>query len=111
MKRITKRIAAALLAAVMLFPTAASAAITNDDGEVMVRVGLASGSKHNSIGQLTCANLQNVDGYGSGYRFGYYDEDLNFVELASSDEYITQLAIMKTQNLSYGYDSAEGRYT
>jgi len=111
MKKITKRIAAALLAAVMLFPAAATAVHTNDEGEIMVRVGLASGSKHNAIGQLTCANLQNVDGYGMGYRFGYYDDDLNFVELARTDEDVSQLAIMKTQNLCYGYDNEQGRYT
>ena len=111
MKRFTKRIAAALLAAVMLLPVPAMAAATNDEGELIVRVGLASGSKHNAIGQLACAHLQNVDGNGSGYRFGYYDEDLNFVELARSEDDVDQVAIMKTQNLCYGYDSEQGRYT
>ena len=108
MKRFTKRLAAALLAAVMLVPAPAMAAATNDEGELIVRVGLASGSKHNAIGQLTCAHLQNVDGYGSGYRFGYYDEDLNFIELARSEDDVAQVAIMKTQNLCYGYDSEQG---
>jgi len=111
MKKITKRLASALLAAVMLMPTAAMAAPTNDDGEIMVRVGLASSSNHNAIGQLACAHLQNADGYGSGYRFGYYDEDLNFIELARTEEEVTQVAVMKTQNLCYGYDSEQGRYT
>ena len=95
----------------MLVPAPAMAAATNDEGELIVRVGLASGSKHNAIGQLTCAHLQNVDGYGSGYRFGYYDEDLNFIELARSEDDVAQVAIMKTQNLCYGYDSEQGRYT
>lgn len=45
-------------------------------GEEMVRVGLAYGS-----GALVGANLENNTGYGSGYRFGYFDEDLRFEEL------------------------------
>ncbi len=111
MKKMTKRITAALLTALMLLPTVAMAATTNMDGEIMVRVGLASGSKHNAIGQLPCAHLENADGYGAGYRFGYYDKDLNFVELARTGSEVTQVAVMKTQNLCYGYDSGQGRYT
>ena len=111
MNKITKRLAAALLAAVMLLPTTAMAATYNDDGEIMVRVGLASSSKHNALGQLACAHLQNAEDYGSGFRFGYYDEDLNFEELADTDEDITQIAVVKTQNLCYGYDSEQGRTT
>ena len=30
---------------------------------------------------LVGANLENNTGYGSGYRFGYFDEDLRFEEL------------------------------
>ncbi|MBQ8801271.1 MAG: SpoIID/LytB domain-containing protein [Clostridium sp.] len=111
MNKITKRLAAALLAAVMLLPTTAMAATYNDDGDIMVRVGLASGSKHNALGQLACAHLQNAEDYGSGFRFGYYDEDLNFEELADTDEDIAQIAVVKTQNLCYGYDSEQGRTT
>ena len=114
MKKITKTIAAAVLAAAMMLPVLpipAAAATTNEDGEIMIRVGLASSSRHNALGQLACAHLENADGYGEGYRFGYYDEDLNFVELARTDDAVTQLAMMKTQNLCYGYDSAQGRYT
>ena len=111
MKKIMKRLAAALLAAVMLVPTGAMAAATNDAGELVVRVGLASSSKHNAIGALACANLQNAEGHGAGFRFGYYDENLNFVELARTDYSVTQAAVVKTQNLCYGYDSEQGRYT
>lgn len=111
MNKITKKLAAAFLAAVMLLPAPAMAATYNDDGELMVRVGLASSSKHNALGQLACAHLQNVDGYGAGFRFGYYDEDLNFEQLAYTDEDITQIAVMKTQNLCYGYDSEQERVT
>ena len=52
----------------------------------MVRVGLAYGS-----GALVNANLENNTGYGSGYRMGYFDDDLDFVELARTDEDETQI--------------------
>ena len=111
MKRTMKRLAAALLAAVLLIPTGAMAAATNDEGDLVVRVGLASSSKHNAIGTLACANLQNVESHGAGFRFGYYDENLNFVELARTDYHVTQAAVIKTQNLCYGYDKDQDRYT
>ena len=60
------------LAFVLCVPTAGAAR----RGEEMVRVGLAYGS-----GALVGANLENNTGYGSGYRFGYFDEDLRFEEL------------------------------
>ena len=59
----------------------------------MVRVGLAYGS-----GALVNANLENNTGYGSGYRMGYFDDDLDFVELARTDEDETQITMLKTQN-------------
>ena len=111
MKKITKRLAAIMLAAAVMMPTGAMAATYNDDGDIMVRVGLASSSKHNELGQLACAHLQNADGYGEGFSFGYYDEDLNFEELAHTDDDVTAVAVMKTQNLCYGYDEEQGRYT
>ena len=67
MKKITKTIAAAVLAAAMMLPVLpipAAAATTNEDGEIMIRVGLASSSRHNALGQLACAHLENADGYG-----------------------------------------------
>ena len=86
-----------------------AAAARGDD--VTVRVGLASAYYHNSLGELEAAHLENEDGYGAGYRFGYYDEDLNFVELARTDPTTTQVAVLKTTNLTYGYSSALGKYT
>ena len=111
MRKITKRLAAILLTAAVMMPTGAMAATYNDDGDIMVRVGLASSSKHNELGQLACAQLQNADGYGEGFRFGYYDDDLNFEEVAWTDDDVTAISIMKTQNMSYGYDKEQGRYT
>ena len=111
MRKIMRRLAAAVLAAAVMLPTTAMAATYNDAGDIMIRVGLASSSKHNELGQLACANLQNVSRHGEGFAFGYYDDDLNFEELAYTDDDVEQIAIMKTQNLCYGYDGDQGRYT
>ena len=45
-------------------------------GEEMVRVGLAYGS-----GALERATLENNTAYGSGYRYGYFHEDLRIEQL------------------------------
>ena len=81
--------AAVLLAVVLALPTALAAG----SGGEMVRVGLAYGS-----GALVNANLENNTGYGSGYRMGYFDDDLDFVELAWTDKDETQITMVKTQN-------------
>ena len=81
--------AAVLLAVVLALPTVLAAG----SGGEMVRVGLAYGS-----GALVNANLENNTGYGSGYRMGYFDDDLDFVELARTDEDETQITMVKTQN-------------
>ena len=67
------------------------------DGSDMLRVGLTHAS-----GGLTAANLENNTGYGSGYRFGYFDSALSFVELARTDSSQTRISMLKSQNLWYG---------
>ena len=79
------------LAFVLCVPTAGAAR----RGEEMVRVGLAYGS-----GALVGANLENNTGYGSGYRFGYFDGDLTFQLLGYTSE--TTVSMVKTQNVYYG---------
>ena len=75
------KITAAALTLCLALPLVPAAAADRGE-EVTVRVGLASSYYHNALGELEAAHLENEDGYGEGYRFGYYDEDLNFVELA-----------------------------
>lgn len=104
------KITAAALTLCLALPLVPAAAADRGE-EVTVRVGLASSYYHNSLGELEAAHLENEDGYGEGYRFGYYDEDLNFVELARTDHGTTQVAVLKTTNLTYGYSSALGKYT
>lgn len=113
MKKILIKFAAVLLAAVLCVPVlpSAHAVKTNSQGEIMVRVGLASTSSHTSTSALEAAHLENVSGYGAGYRFGYYDDNLNFVELGRTGSDVTQAAVLKTTNLCYGYSSSLGKNT
>lgn len=112
MKKRFMQIAAALLAVCLAVPSAA-AATTNSAGEVMIRVGLASSNQHVPKGELEAAHLENNNsaGYGFGYRFGYYDSGLNFVELARTDDKTIQVAVLKTQNLCYGTVNGKKTYS
>ena len=110
MRKRFMQLAAALLAVCLTAPSA-GAVTTNRDGEAIIRVGLASSSTHVPTGELEAAHLENSDGYGAGYRFGYYDENRNFVELARTDSSTTKVAVLKTENLYYGYSSALGKNT
>ena len=101
----------AVLLAVCLAVPSAGAVTVNQNGKIMIRVGLASSSSHVPTGEMESAHLENNTGYGSGYRFGYYDSGLNFVELARTGADTTQVSVLKTQNLSYGYDSTQGKNT
>lgn len=98
------RLTAVLLAVCLTVPSA-GAVTTNRDGQAMIRVGLASSNAHVPTGEMEAANLENNTDYGAGYRFGYYDSGLNFVELARTDAGTTQVSVLKTQNLSYSSDS------
>ena len=100
---------AAAFLAVMLSLPALPAAAAGD--QVIMRVGLASSSSHNSQGQMEAAHLENHTGHGAGYRFGYYDSGLNFVELGRTGSDVTQIAVLKTQNLYYGYVSSLSKTT
>jgi stage II sporulation protein D len=84
---------AALLLAACLIPLVPAHAAGE---ETIIRVGLYYGSS-----ALQGANLLNQ--VGSGYRFGYFDSDKQFVELASTGE--TAISVVKTTNVYYGsYD-------
>jgi stage II sporulation protein D len=78
-----------LFAALMLPTTQAYSAPVST-----VKVGLNYGS-----GTVESANLENVSGMGSGYEFGYYDSDRNFVSLGSTAE--TQITMLWDRNMVY----------
>lgn len=92
MKKILLQLSAVCLSAALCLPTC-FAARTH---EPVIQVGLAHGS-----GALTAANLQNSDGYGAGYRFGYFDEDLEFVELGYTDEDVEKITMLRASELYY----------
>lgn len=97
-KKLVKLLIVALALAVFPLGTAASAV---DDKPL--RVGLY----YNST-TVVVSNLENVQ--GTGYAFGYYDADRNFVKLGETSE--SKISVMKTQNLYltngglYVYESA-----
>lgn len=104
------QLAAVFLAATLSISTV-WAGRTDEGGETVLRVGLASSSSHNSTGELACAHLESNTGYGAGFRFGYYDSGRSFVELARTGEDVTRVAVLKTQNMYYGYDASAGKNT
>ena len=60
-----------------------------------VKIGLYYGSS-----ALVSANLQNVSGYGSGYAFGYFDSDREFVPIEASVS-TTKISMLKDTNQYY----------
>lgn len=67
-----------------------------------VKVGLFYGGS-----ALSASNLENVSGYGSGYRFGYYNSDRKFQSFgAVTDE--TAISVLRDVNMYY--DSSSNRY-
>jgi len=61
----------------------------------LLRVGLYYGDS-----ALSTANLENS--VGSGYRLGYFDSDLSFVQLGYTTE--TKISVLKTQNIYLASD-------
>lgn len=110
MRKRFMQLAAVLLIFCLTAPTA-GAVTRNRNGEIMIRVGLASSSSHVPTGELEAALLTNNTGYGSGYRFGYYDSGLNFVELGRTQAGQDDVAVLKTVNMGYGYSSQLGKNT
>ena len=74
---------------------AAYAEVNSDSAPVLV--GLAYGN-----GALDGANLSN--GVGTGFRFGYLDEERNFWQMGYTSE--TAISVVKTQNVWYGPNAA-----
>ena len=94
MKKTLMKFAALALAATLtlpVLPTAAQAA--GIPMSASIRIGLTYGTD-----AVPGANLLNST--GSGYRLGYYDDSLNFVQLGYTTE--TGISIVKTQNVWYG---------
>jgi len=103
--RFSKRkcFATLLLALVLLFTVvpAQAAPTTKPDESVPAYVGLYYGDS-----AAPTFNLQNVTGFGSGYRLGYFDSARNFVQLGYTPE--IKISVLKTHNI---YLAGDGTYT
>lgn len=94
-QRRTMRFWAVLFFFTLLFTISGQPAFASSevpDEQRPVRVGLYYGST-----AAPSFNLQNVTDMGSGYRLGYFDEDLQFVQLGYTEEF--KVSILKTTNL------------
>lgn len=106
MKKFLLQLSAVCLSAALCLSTCAAARTRTP----IVQVGLVYGS-----GALTAANLQNSTGCGSGYRFGYFDEDLDFVELGRTDKSVQKLTMLRASEIycsgsQYTMEKPSGRY-
>ena len=103
MKFWRKRILAMVLCLACLLPAASLAskgqATENSDAMEWIRIGLYYGSD-----ALSAANLENHT--NSGYTFGYTDSEFNFHPLAYTGTDMTQITMLKTQNMYYGGGSS-----
>ena len=109
-----KKILSALLAVCLLLPLFAGTASARGYDPVM-KIGLYYDSA-----ALPAANLQNVSGMDTGYMFGYFDEDREFVSTYELEDE-NQITVLKNANLwrtgsTYSdaalayYDEAIGAY-
>lgn len=92
MRRKLRKFACAVLAAAMMLSAAPASAVAPPTQPVTIRVGLNYGSS-----ALPGANLDN--NVGSGYRFGYFDATLQFVQLGYTD--VGLISVIKDQNVYY----------
>lgn len=92
MKKILLQMSAVFLSAALCLPTCFA---TRTDSHIL-QVGLAHGS-----GALTAANLQNSEDHGSGYRLGYFDEELEFVELACTEAEQDKITVLRASQIYY----------
>ena len=106
-RRLIKPVAAMLTVCAvfaLVLPAAPAKAYTPSVSKL--RVGLFYGSN-----TLTSANLQNVDGYGSGYEFGYFDQTTREFISIGATTYETKISMIRDTNMVGGADASdEGRY-
>ena len=100
MRHVFRRFAGVLAALCLLAALIPAAGAAESDDSRIIRVGLYYGS-----GVLPTANLDNVDGYGTGHRFGYFQEDGSFVQLGYTAE--EQISMLKSTNI---YLTSSGTY-
>lgn len=82
----------------LMAPAQAAAVKETPDENALVRVGLYYGSS-----VAPSFNLQNVTDKGTGYRLGYFDDALQFVQLGYTDK--VKVSVLRTISLHYSSDS------
>ena len=103
---IRNRLISLVVALCVLAPLTASVSSASFVPQFMtLRIGLFFGSA-----ALQSANLQNVSGAGSGFDFGYYDADRNFIPIGAwTDE--TRISMMMDRNMVWDPSGAgSGEY-
>lgn len=101
MKKLLRMALAMVLTSRLCFSAGAAAPVSARAGVGdTIQVGLAYSS-----GALTAANLENNSGYGAGYRLGYFDDDLSFVELGRTGADTTKLTVLRTCEIYYNSSS------
>lgn len=96
MRKLFRKLISAIMAALLiasLIPFAEAASYK--PSTTTVKIGLYYGS-----GALDGANLENVDGCGSGYEFGYIDSNRNFVSVGASTSE-TKISMVIDRNMYY----------
>jgi len=91
------------MALALLFCTVPGAQATSPkpDESLPIYVGLYYGDT-----AAPTFNLQNVTGYGSGYRLGYFDSGRNFIQVGYTPE--IKISVVKTHNI---YLAGDNTYT
>lgn len=103
MKNTLKKTVIYVLAAVMLIsviPTAYADNVYTPPTDV-IRVGLYYTSGSTTSKSFTSANLQNVNGCGYGYEFGYFDANRQFVSLGASVTDTNTITMIVDRNVYY----------
>jgi len=101
------RLIAAVLVICVLAPlTAPAASASYAPPYTTLKIGLNYGSD-----ELPSANLQNTDGFGRGYDFGYFDANRNFVPIGAwTDE--SRISMLMDRNMVWnpGVGGGAGEY-
>ena len=90
------RVTSAALMGILLLCGAPARAAAYTPANDIVRIGLYYGSN-----TLISANLQNVDGFGSGYEFGYFDPNTReFISIGATTAE-TKISMLRDRNMYY----------
>jgi len=104
LRKLWPRITALLIAISILAPlTAQQSSAAFSPQFTTIRVGLAFGSN-----AIPSANLANVSGHGSGFNFGHFDTNRNFVPIGAwTNE--TRITMLMDRNMVWHPSADEGR--